>query len=357
MEDNIKKLIRELSEIYDKDSEDTFISLYVNKNTYQKFIDYRVKACRSILKGNALKNFDKTVEEIENKIRNISSSGIVIFASDKYKFIRFVSLSMKLQNLLIVDSSPYIRPLARIQDEWESFTLLLVSSNFAKIFSVSTGKVEETKKLSTDIINKHKKGGWSQARFNRLRRGAIKAFLSEVAEALKKFSDDSIIVAGPGTIKNQFLDLLSKEIRDKVVDVIDISIEDEQKLLKESFRLIAEREQTESDEAVQLLKQEILKDGLATYGIVETLKAVKNGQVDLLIIEKNYKIRGWICENCQVVEQGVKKSCPYCKNKTSEVDMIEEIIEFAERTNANIEFTDSDEIANLGHVGAILRFK
>ena len=357
MTDNIKKLIRELSEVYDSDSEDTFISLYVNKKTYRKFIDYRIRACRSILKGNILNNFDKSMEEIENKIRNISSSSIVIFASDKYKFIRYVSLSLKLKNLLIVDSSPYIRPLARIQDEWESFTLVLVSSNFAKIFSISTGKVEDTKKLSTDIINKHKKGGWSQARFNRLRRGAIKAFLSEVADALQKLSDDYIILAGPGTIKNQFLDFLSKDIRDKIVDVIDISIEDEQKLITESFRLIAAREQTESNEAVQLLKQEILKDGLATYGIVETLEAVKNGQVDLLIIEKDYKIRGWICENCQVVEQGVKKSCPYCKNKTSEVDILEEIIEFAERTNANIEFTDSDEIANLGHVGAILRFK
>ena len=28
---------------------------------------------------------------------------------------------------MIVDSSPYLRPLARIQDEWESFTLLMIS--------------------------------------------------------------------------------------------------------------------------------------------------------------------------------------------------------------------------------------
>ena len=76
-----------------------------------------------------------------------------------------------------------------------------------------------------------------------------------------------------------------------------------------------------------------------------------------LLIEKNYKKRGWVCENCQVVEEGNKKTCPYCKNKTSVVDVIEEILEFAERTNANIEFTDDEDISNLGHVGAFLRFK
>ncbi len=357
MKDNLNGLIRELSELYDSNSVDSYISLYVNINTFRNFFNRRIRACRVILKRDVLKNFNKTIDDIENILKNFPSGNIVIFASHKHNFIRYISLSVELQNLLIVDSSPYIRPLARIQDEWESFTLILINSNYAKIFSVSVGKIDDIKKLTTDIINKHKKGGCSQARFNRIRKGAINAFLSEVANALQKHSDDSIILAGPGTIKNQFIDLLSKEVKDKIIDIIDISIEDEKKLLKESFHIIAEREQRESHEAVQHLKQEILKDGLAVYGLVEILKAVKNGQVDLLLIEKDYKTRGWVCENCQVVEEGISKSCPYCGNKTSEVDVIEEILEFAERTDANIEFTDSDEIANLGHVGAILRFK
>ena len=110
-------------------------------------------------------------------------------------------------------------------------------------------------------------------------------------------------------------------------------------------------------DAVQMLKSEILKDGLAVYGIKDTLAAVKNGQVDLLLIQKDVKLPGWICENCQVVEKGYKDSCPYCSGNTSKVDVLEEILEFAERTDAEIEFTDSEELADLGHIGAILRFK
>lgn len=357
MTENLKELIRDLSETYDPDSNDTYVSLYVSKNSNRKFIDRRIRACRSVLKGEILKNFNNTIEEIECFLKNYSSSSIVIFASHKHDFFRHILLSVEVQNSLIVDSSPYIRPLARIQDEWESFTLLLVSSNYAKIFSVSIGQVENTKKLTADIINKHKKGGCSQARFNRIRRGAINAFLSEVVEALQKRSDERIIIGGPGTTKNQFIDILPKELKDKIVDVIDIGIEDEKKLLKKSFQIITKKEQRESHEAVQHLKQEILKDGLAVYGLIETLEAVKNGQVELLILEKDYKSRGWICENCQVVEEGINKTCPYCGKNTSEVDVLEEILEFAKRTDANIEFTDDEEIANLGHIGAILRFK
>ena len=357
MIENIKEIIEDLSETYDKESEDTFISLYANKKTYRKLLERRINTCKTILKGNELENFNKTINDVIEVLKDFSTKSIAIFASNKNKYLKHIKLSIEIQNSLIVDSSPYIRPLARIQDEWESFTLLLINSNSAKIFSISVGKIESTKKMKSDIINKHKKGGWSQARFNRIRKGAINTFLSEVSEALKKTSDDNIIISGPGTTKNRFIEMLPKELKDRIVDVIDISIEDENKLLKKSIHLISEKEQKKSSEAVLQLKQEILKDGLAVYGLDETLDGVKNGQVDLLIIEKDYNKRGWICEKCQIVKEGKEKTCPYCKNKTSEVDIIEEILEFAERTRANIEFTDDEEIANLGHVGAILRFK
>lgn len=357
MTDNLGEFIRELSEIYDPDSNDTYVSLYLSKGTDRKFIDRRIRTIRSILKGESQKNFNFTIEKIEDTLKKNIGNNFAIFASNKHNFLRYISLPVKLENTLIVDSSPYIRPLSRIRDEWESFTLLLVNSNYAKIFSVSLGKIDDTKKLSADIMNKHKKGGMSQARFNRLRRGAINEFLSDVIEDLQKRADERIIIAGPGNAKQHLIDILPKDLNDKIVDVIDISIDDEKKLLKESVHLIKEREQRKSSEAVQHLKEEILKDDLAVYGLEDTLKAVKNGQVELLIIEKDYKLRGWICENCQVVEEGTNNSCLYCGKKTSEVDVLEEILEVAKRTDAEIEFTDDEEIANLGHVGAILRFK
>lgn len=357
MNENISEFIRELSEIYDPESNDTYISLYVSKGKDRKFLDRRIKACRSILRKESLKNFNDSINSIEETLKKNIGENIAIFASNKHNFLKYISLPMQVDNSLIVDSSPYIRPLARIEDEWESFSLVMVSSNYAKIYTVSLGKINDTKKLSADIMNKHKKGGMSQARFNRLRKGAISAFLSEVVEALQKRANERIIIAGPGNSKNQFIDMLPKDLNDKIVDVIDISIDDEKKLMKESIHMISEREQRKSHEAVQHLKEEILKEGLAVYGLEDTLNAVKNGQVELLIIQKDYKLRGWLCENCQVVREGANKSCPYCGKKTSEVDVLEEILEFAERTDADIEFTDDKEIANLGHVGAILRFK
>ena len=357
MLDDITDLIKELSEVYDPESNNTYISVYLNKKD-KKFLEKRIKACKTVLKGEELSNFIKTMDEIRNNVLNKNfNPAIAIFASHKHNFLRYIPLSIKLENLLVVDSSPYIRPLARMHDEYESFTLLLISSNYAKIYSISLGKVDDTKKLSAHIMNKHKKGGWSQARFNRLRKGAIHSFLSEVVEELTKRADDGIIIAGSGITKHNFIEMLPKNLKERIIDVVDIDLNDENKLLKQSVLLVSEKEQEKSHEAVHLLKEEIMRDGMAVYGINETLKAVINGQVELLLIQKDIKIKGWICEHCQIVEEGVNKTCPYCGGKTSEVDVLEEILEFAERTDAKVEFTDEEELKKLGNIAGILRFK
>ena len=357
MTEKLNDNIRELSEIYDQDSNDTYVSLYLNKGTDRKIINRRIKACKSILKGDTLRNFTDTIADIEEALKENTGRNVAVFASRENNFLKSVPLAVNVDNLLVVDSSPYLRPLARIEDEWESFTLLLVNTNCAKIYSVSMGKIEDTKKLSADIMNRHKKGGQSQARFNRLRRGAIHAFLKEVIEALALRTDERIVLAGPGQAKIQLKEMLPKELYDKIVDIVDIDIDDEKELLKRSIHLISEREKRQGQETVQQLKGEILKDGLAVYGVKETLDAVKSGKVELLLIQKDFKLHGWICENCQVVGEGTEKQCPYCGKNTSEVDVLEEILEFAKRSDSEIEFVDSDELADLGHIGAILRYK
>ena len=353
----IDEFIKDLSNVFDPESNDTYISIYINRYNYQKFLDKRIKACRTVLKTDLIINFDETINDIKHVIKNNPKQNLAIFASKKHDFLQHIELTVDIDNILIVDTSPYIRPLARILDEWESFNLLLLNSNSAKIFSILTGKVEDTKTLSAEIINKHKKGGWSQARFNRIRRGAINTFISDVIELLDEKTEEKLIIAGPGETKKLLFDRLPTKLRKKVIDIIDIDINEEYEILKKSMIIVSEKEKKESSLNVQSLKEEILKGGLAVYGIKETLMAAKNGQVELLIIEKDFKKPGWICENCQTVEIGKKTCCPYCGKTTSNVDIIEEIIEFAERTNTKIEFAEDEEIKNLGHIGAILRYK
>ncbi|MFW6121462.1 MAG: hypothetical protein ACOC80_11265, partial [Petrotogales bacterium] len=142
---DLSELIKELSEIYDVESKNTYVTISLNKEASIKFFEGRENACSSLLSGEEQKNFTNTMKTIKDFLQKNKGFKGVLFASYKYNFFKYISLSVKLDNSLVVDSSPYIRPLARIEDEWESFTLVLLNTNYAKIFSVSLGMVEQKK--------------------------------------------------------------------------------------------------------------------------------------------------------------------------------------------------------------------
>ena len=95
-------------------------------------------------------------------------------ASAQSGFLHVYRVGVELEPLVVWDSSPFLLPLARLRKDYEDYGLLLIASQEYRLFLVRSKVAVEKEKRSIDLMNKHKKGGWSQMRFNRLRRGAIK---------------------------------------------------------------------------------------------------------------------------------------------------------------------------------------
>ncbi len=336
----------QLIDIYDKDNLRTFVSLYFNGRD-ERFIKHREKVIQSILPRDELKNFVNTMDTIKTYLRKNKVANHAIFASDKNNFFKVITFPVNVKNSLSVDVSPYIHQMAELADEWQTYSLVLLNSNHAKIFSFSCGELEVEGDISADIMNKHKKGGMSQARFQRLRQGSIHSFLSEVAETLSKIAQDNIILAGPGETKKQFRDMLPIKLQKGIIAEVDIDIDDEHGLFDETLEIMREKGKEEHRRLFELIQSEILKNGLAVYGYKDTLAAVKNGQVEVLLVEKDVLQKGWMCEQCQIIEVGISSVCPQCGKKTSEVNVIEEIIRIAERTDAVVEFSEDENLKNM----------
>jgi peptide chain release factor subunit 1 len=372
LQDISDEKLKELALIYDM--QDTFISLYldVSRDIDWKFIEHRERQCLSALKADKklLKAFEDNINKIKLVLKkNVKEDiarnnyrGIALFRSEPMQFFEAFGFPHEIKNSMVVDTSPYIRPLAQMMDEWESYAIILINNNEAQLFSVSLGSMMDKKRLVAHIMNKHKKGGWSQMRFNRLRREAIEQFQKKVVEALGKFIEQEkivgLVLAGPGEAKLHFRKELPQHLEELVLAELDYQMDSpSEKLIEAATLEVAKIERQISANAVERLRNEILKNGLAVYGIKETVQATREGKAELLILSKELKPRGWICEHCQVVETGSKKTCPYCGNKTSEVDVLEEILEFAERAGTHIEFVgDNPVLEQLGGVGALLRY-
>jgi len=346
----------ELAAIYDKESKNTFVSLYYDGRD-AKFLGRRRQAIHHFLSGEEQENFDQTMDQITRYLTENRLYDFALFASHKHDFFKVAPFTVHPVNSLIVDSSPYIRPLAEIADNYKPFILLLLNHNQAKIYTVTCGAIIHEEELSKEIMNKHKKGGWSQARFQRLRQGSIHAFFVEVLEELEKLPSDSIMIAGPGQAKHDFKKLLPSSLAHRLVGVLDADFQDHPTLFRDSQKVIREQEKKVHDDLLGQVKKEVLTDGLAVYGIEETKQALINGQVDVVMVEHGFRQKGWICEHCQIIERGSAKKCYNCGGDVSSVDVIEELVEMAHRMGARVDFIHSEEMEKYGHIAALLRYK
>ncbi len=354
--------VKRLAGIRDMESRDTFISVYLDRENFdKKFIEERSKACISALRDKIMReNFEKTMEWVHDSMEDVvyGEKGLIVFASYINNFFEEYRLSLPLKNLLVVDSSPYIKPIAELLDEYEPYGLVILNSHRARIYVVSSEKTEE-RSMSKDIMSKHHKGGWSQARFQRIRKGAIEHFLKDVAEAMEKifsYEIKGIVIAGPGEAKIWLGNYLSHNIKEKIIDTMDASFEEED-IMERAEEMVEKEEKEEEERELEKLKKEVLKNGLAVIGIKETMRDVKNGMVETLLLSKGLKIKGWKCEKCQVFEVGEKEKCPYCGGRTTVVDVMEEVAEVAEKMDTEIKFIENDAFKNMGGMGGFLRYK
>ncbi len=355
--------VKELADVYDPDSSDTFVSLYVN-DFDEKFVERRINTCKSVLKGDkwSYKNFEETTDMIFEYLHRNEKHRIIIFASYKNKFFKVYRMPVPMENLFVVDSSPYIKPIVETMEKYEKYGLILINSNKARIYEVYAGRIENEKNISKTIMGKHKKGGWSQARFQRIRKGAINQFIKEAVEDTEKFFSGEkinyVVIAGPGEAKTWFSERLPPPVKSKVIDIIDEDFDEvESKIISDAEDAVERNEKEEKEEIMKTLKTEILRNGLAVYGIKETMNALKDGKVNVLLITEDMKIAGWKCERCQVVGIGKRKYCPYCGHSTTDVDVIEELVELAEKKDSRTEFFDDDTLRDIGGVAALLRYK
>jgi peptide chain release factor subunit 1 len=290
--------------------------------------------------------------------------GRIVFASAAASLLHVYRIGIEPVRTMVLDTSPFLLPLAKMRDDHTDYGVLLLDSKEARLFCVRSDVPEEMNHLSTDLMNKHKKGGWSQMRFNRLRKGAIKSFLSEVVEDVQEscihHKTRGLVIAGPGDAKNQLVEMLPSEMKKKVLGIVDLSIDTPEKNIVEvGDEITLEDERARSMERAEELRAEIRKGGLAVQGVEATRDALSAGRASVLVLLKNASIPGWICERCQILEARKRppETCPTCGGPTSPVNVVEELYELAERTGAEVEFVEEDAcLASSEGVGALLRY-
>ncbi len=292
------------------------------------------------------------------------------------------------------DSRFHIEYLQEQLKEKEAYGIVVMDASSATIAILKGKRVEVVEEITSGIPGKHRAGGQSARRFERLREMRLIEYYSRVGrhvnEAFLSVPElKGIIIAGPGPTKYELQkgDYLHYSLKDKVVGIIDTAYSDEQgveEVVEKAPEIIQRVRYVEEKQIVQEFLYHIGHDtGLATYGEVEVRKALDAGVVRTLLLSEDLEILCVTvqCSSCGYVERRsmrsvdvlsfkyglAKGSCVSCGAQSISAieteELIEDLAKIAEGQGVNVEVisTETEEGQMLkksfGGVAAILRFK
>jgi peptide chain release factor subunit 1 len=191
-----------------------------------------------------------------------------------------------------------IDPLKEVMDDENIFGMIVVDKREGDVALLKGKAIIPQSHSQSAVPGKHKSGGQSAARFERLRDGAAKEFYRRVSDhAHEAFFPirqqlKGILLGGPGTSKEEFLEQgeLTQELKDKIIAIKDLSYTGDfglQELLEKCEDVLAAEEVVEEKRAMQKFFTELSKGtGFAAYGRDAVLQCVQMGAVDTLLVSE-----------------------------------------------------------------------
>ncbi|MBN2478461.1 peptide chain release factor 1 [Candidatus Micrarchaeota archaeon] len=284
-------------------------------------------------------------------------------------------------NIYRCDSRFFLEPLEQMMEAKDSYGVVVLDGRDAILAIVKGTSIDVVKKLHSTAHAKIRKGGQSAARYQRLIEESIEKYYKRVGEAIDAHflgkGLKGIIIGGPGPTKEFFYKAKPFNYQIKILGVVDTGYTDEygiREVLAKSEDILAEQEAVKEKIIVERFIKEVVKDGLATYGIKPVEDAITSGQASEILVSEGleYKRVGYQCEGCSEEKvfyirenESLEEKCSSCGLgvKLEEEPLIDYFVEFAQEKGMKVHIISTNTVEGnqflqgFGGIGAFLRYK
>ena len=252
-------------------------------------------------------------------------------------------------------------------------------------------KIEVLSQTGSGVAGKHRQGGQSAKRFQKLREMEITYYFNRIAGTTKEYFIDiypvkGLIISGPGPTKEDFVNgnYLEYRLQEMIISTIDCSYSGSEGI-REAFvkseDILSDFRMVEEKKIVEKLFQHINShSGLGVYGLKEIIELLKNNVVDTVIITNDTDLNRIEvkCKRCQHVQEEfverpnviprktdlLNSPCPNCKAadlEATEQDLVDYLALISAKKGSKVEVISGKAehgvmLASLGKIGAILRY-
>jgi peptide chain release factor subunit 1 len=289
---------------------------------------------------------------------------LAIFSCSGQEFYEEIELPRSVRDRVVVDATPWVRPMLTVLDEYHRTCVLVVDKESARTWELYAGEISETSSLSS-ALRTPQYAGWHGLEEYRVRNKAeemAKRHFRRVATVLDDFFRagrfELLAVGGHDFEVSTFVEFLPRNLREAIAGTFSIDLDTATTHdIRVSAEAIVERYETEEERGwVTDVYEKLAVGGNAVVGLEGCLWAGSVAAIQQLLVQEGATAAGVVCdESGWLAESG--GTCGICGRPTRRTgDVIDELAEAVIDTGGTVEHVAADTPLTEDITAARLRF-
>jgi peptide chain release factor subunit 1 len=292
-------------------------------------------------------------------------AAVAVFSCSGAGLFVEIRLPRWLDDRVLVDTTPWVRPMRAILDEYHRYCVAVLDATDAHLWELYLGEMVEARRVHDPGLRKADYAGWHGVEEHRVRNRAenlaklhYRRLAGELDELFRRDRYDLLVVGGPHEEVQRFLHFLPYDLRGRVADTFTI---DPHMTSLAAVRGHAEAivERYEREEERRWVKEALeahAAGGLAATGLDECLWAGSTAAIKRLLVQNGAVAPGVVCDASRWLSS-TGETCPFCGAPTRHTaDVVGELVELVVDEGGSVEHVEAVTPITDHLVAASLRF-
>jgi peptide subunit release factor 1 (eRF1) len=321
----------------------------------------------------AQEEVERDLERIQDFFRNPgnlpSTQGIALFACEPIGLFEAVPLPFVYRSRMAVDTTPLVRELASVEDEFGRLLTVVLDRTAARFFEVAAYGAVELPGLRADSTRgKRFRGdadgpsGWGEHTYNNRIRTEKQRHYEAIARELfaidRRRPAHGIVLAGTGADAAAVEPFLHNYLVERVIGTARLNPKEATPArVHEATLVVREAWERDAERALVREMQEAVGSGWSVNGMTPTLRALSRGQVRALLVHADAGEPGFRCAESGRLALN-ERDCRAEGEPIPVLDVVDDAIEEALRQGVDVNVVYEPEARDaIEGLAGLLRFR
>lgn len=316
----------------------------------------------------ATADLQRILELAERLHGNQARAKVVFACAARGLWHEFDMPSLESPTRLLVNRRFHLKPLASLLSESPRMWVALVDRQNARFLDVYLDEIADRGEIASPAPRHGRSegfagydGGHSQRHVEDETRRHFDAVAEHLRRAVERREFEALVIGCHDVNWPEFESRLHNDVKKKIVGRFGGNIAgwNNERAAAETRRVLMESLAARHESLLRETLDEARSNGRGVTGLRRVLRALEQGEVEMLIMARDYTSRAVECTNCRHLDSHIVRYCPVCGRATRQLeDVCEALVPNAVRNNIGLVLLPpADSLDRIGNIAALLRFR